>query len=213
MLEITSSQIQEFCQTSTELVAKISNIQFDINTVRTDILSIINDVPPIAKDGNAGLYTSVGLQYLDAANPYYDSVRGIFYVDDTHTLRLNSSSTKLWTKWNDLDDRVSYLKDPIYNLGLELYRTRILQAHPGMQSVKHIDYDWKYHIPVTTNTDSFLDYSGTRVHLPANGSAYIVNAGFMHTFNNLGTDMRIHYCGILNIANPGDRVVDINPIA
>ena len=49
-----------------------------------------------------------------------------------------------------------------------------------------------------------LEYENEKIHLPADGHAYIVNAGFMHSFCNGGSTPRYHYCGILSLSNRGD---------
>ena len=212
MLEITSSQLKEFCQTSTELVARVTDVFFDIEKYKNEVLSIVKEHPPQKKD-NESKYSALGLQYADVLDQYYDSIAGVFYVNEHHELILNSRSIKLWNNWNNLGERLSELYRPIYNIGLELFRTRILVADPGHDSIRHVDYDWRYHIPITTNEHCYLEYgNGEKIHLPADGHAYVVNAGFMHKFCNLGNTTRYHYCGIINIKNPGDGILNVDPL-
>lgn len=212
MLEITSSQLKEFCQTSTELVARVTDVFFDIEKYKNEVLSIVKEYPPQKKD-NKSKYSALGLQYADILDPYYDSIAGVFYVNEHHELILNSKSIKLWRNWNNLGERLSELSRPIYDIGLELFRTRILVADPGHDSIRHIDYDWRYHIPITTNEQCYLEYNnGKKIHLPADGHPYVVNAGFIHKFCNLGNTTRYHYCGIINIKNPGDKILNVDPL-
>lgn len=192
---IKGDEIEDFCN-SNKMFAKVIDHDHDISKY----LSIIEEFPyqPISKDSNP-YYESIGLQYSNPDSPYYDSVETVWYMDDRHTEIKNTESVLNWKSWNDLG-----LKLQLNNY--DLYRTRVLKAKPGCNSVWHIDYDWRYHIPLVTNKDCIIRYRDTEIHMPATGHAYINNAGFMHKFENKGNADRYHICGILNYNCKGDGI-------
>ncbi len=79
-------------------------------------------------------------------------------------------------------------------------RSRFAVLMPGFRTATHIDSDTDYtvriHIPIVTNPDSvFGVYRGkqlTELHLPADGRAWFVNAGYPHYVENRGTEPRVH---------------------
>jgi hypothetical protein len=79
-------------------------------------------------------------------------------------------------------------------------RSRFAVLMPGFRTATHIDSDTNYtvriHIPIITNPDAvFGIYRGkqlTELHLPADGRAWFVNAGYPHYVENRGTEPRVH---------------------
>lgn len=199
---ILDSEIRDFCK-SKELCARIKNVKFDIDKTKSELIDILMKVKPQGKDGSDG-YKALGLQYVDENNKYYDCVESTRYINELHTSEIEYRSFSDWYKWNDIGEQLFYLAKPIYNLNLKLYRTRILCAQKEYKSVKHIDYDWRYHIPIQTNEDCYIEYNYEKFHLPADGHAYLINAGFLHQFYNSGKTPRYHYCGILSLPCEGD---------
>ena len=195
MIDIKYEEIEEFCK-GTELCARlVDHIHYIDN-----IIPRVNP-KPIKKDGR-GKYAAVGLQYRDADDPYYDSVESIRYINDKHESVIETFPFTDWKQWNHMG---------LLFLGLryvenyhELYRSRFLVAEPDSVSVRHIDYDWRFHIPIQTNKDCMMHYDDCDIHMPADGHAYIINAGFMHKFSNFGKTDRWHFCGILPFECEGD---------
>ena len=202
MKNILKNQIKEFCK-STELCARVEDIKFDIETLKNDVLEIVKTNDLISKDKQSS-YKALGLQYRKEQDQYFDSVKTIRYIDENHKSIIETYPARLWNIWNDVGEKLKYVYKPIYELDIELYRTRLLLADGDYASLKHIDYDWRYHVPIMTNKECFLEYENEKIHLPADGHAYIVNAGFMHSFCNGGSTPRYHYCGILSLSNRGD---------
>lgn len=202
---ITKAEIKEFCS-SNRLCARIIDIHFDLGNTKSHIDSILKLHPPASKDKQSK-YKALGLQYADNANDFYECVETTRYFDaDNKIAVLETRSFSDFCYWNNLGEELSYLYQPIYNLGIQLYRTRILLANGDYSSVNHVDYDWRYHIPIQTNKDCHLIYTGLNktIHMPADGYAYILNAGFAHRFCNAGKEDRYHYCGILSLPCKGD---------
>lgn len=73
--------------------------------------------------------------------------------------------------------------------GLEPFRARIMQLESeGGEMPLHVDADneaWRLHIPIITNPDSFFEWQQEdgrveSVHLPADGSAWLVRVDILH---------------------------------
>lgn len=79
-------------------------------------------------------------------------------------------------------------------------RSRFAVLMPGFRTATHIDSDTDYtiriHIPLITNTDATFGIIKKgqlkQIHLPADGSAWFVNAGYPHFVENLGNQPRVH---------------------
>lgn len=79
-------------------------------------------------------------------------------------------------------------------------RSRFAVLMPGFRTATHIDSDTDYtvriHIPLISSHESVFGVvkNGltTELHLPADGSAWFVNAGFPHYVENRGTTPRVH---------------------
>lgn len=202
---IRKDEIKDFCN-SNSLCARITDIKFDLQDIKSDIDQILELNPPISKDRQSK-YKALGLQYADDSTNCYECVETTRYFDaDKKIAVIEKRSFKEFGHWNSLGEQLSYLFKPLDKLGIKLYRTRILLANGDYTSVNHIDYDWRYHVPIQTNKQCYLTYTDLdeNIHLPADGHAYILNAGFAHKFYNGGITDRYHYCGILDLPCIGD---------
>lgn len=202
---ITTKEIKEFTA-SNRLCARITDIYFDIEKVKQHIDKILETTPAISKDQQSS-YKALGLQYADDPDDIYESVETTRYFDaDNKVAVIEKRPFTDFRYWNQLGKETEYLCESLYNFDISLYRTRILLANSEYKSVNHIDYDWRYHVPIKTNDQCYLRYTDTQkeIHLPADGYAYILNAGFPHEFYNSGITDRYHYCGIMNIPCIGD---------
>lgn len=109
-----------------------------------------------------------------------------------------------------------YLEEVIDELvarDLSIYRARIMQlVNNGEEMPFHRDADketWRLHIPIRTNPDSFFEWrrkdgSVESVHLPADGSAYLVRVDLEHRAVNRSSDPvdRVH---LLMGVNPAPK--------
>lgn len=204
-VHITKNQVSSFCL-SEGRVAKITDSAIDIDKA----LSIIelSKKSFISKD-NYPEYKSLGLQFKDDdIEEYNSSCESIRYIDANHKIIINESDFKFWKNWNTLGQQLSFLRDGI---DIALFRSRLLTACGGYsyQSKIHIDYDWRYVVPLSTNDQCTITYTDENMefHLPADGSAYVFNAGFLHSFKNFGLTDRCHFIGILDIPNSGDNII------
>lgn len=207
MIEISKHEIRDFCN-SKELCARIVDIEFDLPNVQSKVKQILSETPAVGKDAQAG-YKALGLQYFNPEDRFYDCVASTRYINDQHVSVIESQPFSDWKQWNEQGLKLTELFHPVYDLGLALYRTRLLEAEPKFQSVTHIDYDWRYHVPIYTNEKATITFMDEVVHMPADGHPYLINAGFMHNYQNNGDETRVHFCGILSLPNEGDGLFDL----
>lgn len=90
----------------------------------------------------------------------------------------------------------TYIEELMSQFKATPIRARFVKLMPNDEVTAHIDYSPKYalkaHVPVYTNTDSFLCFEGHgEFHLDA-GTAYVVNTGVRHWAINRGNEARIH---------------------
>ena len=81
--------------------------------------------------------------------------------------------------------------------GLFPCRARLMLLKPGGSSAWHRDYpDWMYgvrlHIPVITNEQCLFETEEGSIHLPADGSTFLLKVNRMHRILNKGLSDRIH---------------------
>ena len=94
---------------------------------------------------------------------------------------------------------IPYTNSIISDLGL--YRTRVLRLMPGRCYSYHHDPTKRIHIPIITNTKSFLLINKEAIHLPADGNHYLIDTTQKHTAINASPEHlnedRIHIVGSL----------------
>ncbi len=83
----------------------------------------------------------------------------------------------------------------------EVHRVRVAIMEPGAWVSEHIDYNCDYsiriHIPLVTNSDCALSVRRRGeekeiLHMQADGSAWFINQGFLHSAWNKGATVRKH---------------------
>ncbi len=90
------------------------------------------------------------------------------------------------------------LLNHLESLGLNPRRARIIILKPSSKMVWHQDgspriYQARLHIPLVTNPQCYFENEFGKVHMPADGSGYIVHINNMHRAINLGDSLRIHF--------------------
>lgn len=86
--------------------------------------------------------------------------------------------------------------DQIRAIGLEPARVRLSLLKAGGQSTKHRDapegrYSIRLHIPIFTNPEAVFTCDDESAHMPADGSAYLLNVSREHQVFNRGTTDRV----------------------
>jgi hypothetical protein len=85
-------------------------------------------------------------------------------------------------------------------LPFRLYRTRLMTILPGFELPDpHIDgkTSVRLHVPIETNPTAWIQISGRRYYLPADGSGYLINTSRPHKVGNSGATPRTHLVSIL----------------
>ena len=76
-----------------------------------------------------------------------------------------------------------------------LVRSRVMRMKPKSCYYWHRDRAKRLHIPVITHDHCFLLLEDKKVHLPADGTAYVVDTTQYHTALNCSKIDRIHIVG------------------
>lgn len=89
--------------------------------------------------------------------------------------------------------------DYLEEQGWHTFRARVMTLLPGNPSNWHVDgYDnsMRYHIPLITNEQFYLQWRDVEgihsIHIPANGKGYFFRTDIQHQYINRGTEPRIH---------------------
>ncbi len=99
-----------------------------------------------------------------------------------------------WAKNSIIESVISQFKG-------EVHRVRVAIMEPGAWVSEHIDYNCDYsiriHIPLVTNSDCALSVRRRGeekeiLHMQADGSAWFINQGFLHSAWNKGATVRKH---------------------
>jgi hypothetical protein len=76
-----------------------------------------------------------------------------------------------------------------------LLRTRLMKMKPKTCYYWHNDRTKRYHIPIQTHEHCWLLLNDKKVHLPADGTAYVIDTTQKHTALNCSKVDRIHIVG------------------
>lgn len=174
------------------MFAKLDNFKADISKLKQHFLDNVTQVDPILYKDNEVKY--FGWSVLSRDGGLTDGVKRI----STKGPGMRGvTPTKICT---------GYLLEVIEDLksrGLGPYRARMMQLDTeGAAMPFHVDATketWRLHIPVITNEDSKFEWrreDGTieSVHLPADGSAWLVRVDVQHRAINTGKgeQSRVH---------------------
>ncbi len=152
------------------------------------------------------LYKQRYLTEIDTANVSQDINADKETTIFSRTKRLRKNSNK----YNPKADEYNYGKrnelvvgeiEKVLNMFKgELARVRFAYLAPNFSLKPHVDYDPSYitrfHIPLITNKKCLMGVKKRneeyRVHFPADGRVYFLNAGHIHWAENNSTVNRIH---------------------
>jgi hypothetical protein len=105
-----------------------------------------------------------------------------------------------YTEWDfcvNLFPKLDYTNEIIEELGM--YRTRVMKMAPKSCLSYHKDPTKRVHIPLITNTNTFLLVDKLAYHLTDDGSAYLVDTTKMHTAINASFVNRTHLVGVVDL--------------
>jgi hypothetical protein len=168
----------------------------DIKTIKTDIdieriyteleTFVLNEDKFQDQINDSYLSVQICLQGIDAEmDPYFGS-RTLKHITDEG---FDEEDFNVFL-FPELDYTNSIIED------LNMFRTRVMILKPKTCLSLHADPRKRIHIPIDTNENCFLMIDQYAHHLPADGSAYLVDTTKLHTPINasLGTN-RMHIVG------------------
>jgi hypothetical protein len=124
-------------------------------------------------------------------------------VSDEEQLRILSGflDRRFNTKTPIYDDYIDSIVSDLAaaHVSVERIRLVVLVPHPETAAYWHQDstpprhlFKLRLHVPIITNDRCFFEYKDKRVHLPADGSAYVIDVGVPHRVLNLSGENRYH---------------------
>lgn len=174
------------------------NFNFNIPKLQEDLSTLLTRVP-------IDEHNQVCLMHRDNCNnPYYfgcgSLTRDGNYSAGKQIKRTVIHEEKEFAIFNqDLENTYFYTIYKEINNHLKIVRMRIMALHQKCCLTWHRDFDKRIHIPIITDEKCKFVLEDTVFHLPADGSAYIIDTTKYHTVFNGSKIVRIHLvCSILN---------------
>ena len=133
-------------------------------------------------------YGGIGLQYAQGFDEYYDTLQDLMALQKVRPVADGD-----FRHINSIGERFKFVFDRFASEGIHLTRARLLIARPGHIHEPHFDYDFRIHIPITTNEKCQAIFGREIYHMPADGGSFLHNGYHQHTFRNFGETDRIHF--------------------
>jgi len=174
------------------MFAKLNGFSADVDRLKKHFLEEVTSVDPILyKDNNVKYY---GWAVLSRDGSLEDGIKRI--SANVKSVR-GVTPTKICSGY--LLEVIQRLKE----MGVAPYRARLMQLEAeGDEMPFHTDAakeTWRLHIPIVTNPDSLFEWRREdgeieSVHLPADGSAWLVRVDVNHRAINRskGQSSRVH---------------------
>lgn len=180
------------------------NLEFDINSIFSSVKSQLETIVPIevypgyggwsilSHDGGVKSGWNESAVVLDANNE----------MDVPQTIKkfesLNLPSTFEHTKPTSLfTEPIKNVTEVLAQQGYQIARLRLSFLKPHSNIYWHTDvnpsqYGVRLHIPLVTNDKCFFEYENEKLHLKADGSAYMIRVNKKHRYSNSGDSTRYH---------------------
>lgn len=165
-----------------EIVKKLSDYNFEFDKIKSDTLKIIEKYN----------YPQIGLTHSGKANTPEDKI-----IESTGSIMDRETKIK---KFEETDFTI--FNDEFKNTSLfEMYKSipnigrfRIMVMDGPKCYTIHRDLTKRYHFVLETNMDCLFLFPKLKqqYHIPADGSLYLVDTRYKHTFVNGSWDRRIH---------------------
>lgn len=160
------------------------------------ILSEIENIPKYRE--------SIALQSNgDISYPFYGIANQI-KIDDVERKKLSKIHKN--NNWNNdwKEENWNNMVHPIFNLpytnqiieDFKMKRARLLRIPPRSCYEWHTDREYRIHIPLKTNDNTFFIIGKNVFNLPADNCAYWANTKIGHTFVNASSETRLHLVGM-----------------
>jgi len=166
-----------------ELIKKLPEYKFDLESARTDVLSILkehNFIPQIGLTHSEKAITDKD-KILESTGSIYDFENGEhrFKETDFSIFNENYKNTYLYEMYK-----------AVPNIG----RFRIMMLDGPRCYTIHRDLSKRYHFVIDTNPDCLFLFPGVSqmIHIPADSHLYLLDTRYRHTFVNGSKLRRIH---------------------
>ncbi|WP_201276831.1 hypothetical protein [Microbulbifer sp. ALW1] len=197
-------------ETNEIMFAKVKNFHVDIKKLQQQFNDNISNEPSTPYRDNNIEY--IGWAVTSRDGSLNDGVRRISSNDKNN--KRGKEKTKICNGY------LNEVLQSIKSKNLQPYRARIMQLKSnGKEMPFHVDEKkeaWRLHIPINTNPESYFEWrrkdgSIERVHLPADGSAWLVRVDVEHRATNLDPDNknRVH---LLMGLNEPPKLEQIKPL-
>ena len=185
---ISSKRLEDLYFNSGFVYEKIDT-GFDIPSLVSVHTEISKSVDSIQKDNNEK-YAGYGLQSDDLSDLYYGALQQTRVHAKDHSY-IEIKQFRFHETRNSLGDKFICVFE---KFPFSLFQGRVLITKPGCQIPTHNDGKFRLtlHVPILTNPQCSFEIGGDSLHLPADGSSYILNTRLEHSFTNQGTTARVH---------------------
>ena len=165
------------------IINKITTINFDFERIKTEVYSILdehNNIPQI------------GLTYSGRAITEQDKI-----LDSVGSIKDYETNARNFNERDFVHFNEKYIDTELYNLYNALGsigRFRIMNMSGPSCYTIHKDLTKRYHLVIDTNENCLFLFPslGKMMHIPADGSLYLVETRIPHTFVNGSRSRRIH---------------------
>lgn len=197
------------------LCGRVAGLRFDINELASYYDNVVSHAPATQYFDNNAAYDGWSLTSRDGS--ISDGVKQISRSKTAHPIdsRRGTRPTALCT------DVPMNVLNTIRALEIGPFRARIMRlANEGMSMKFHRDAQkesWRLHVPIYTNPASFFEWDlgsipTTRIHFPADGSAYLVRVDLLHRAVNQCADAAIRVHMIMSLAQVPSRRIFSDPV-
>lgn len=174
------------------MFAKLANFQVDVAQLQNHFHSYVEQQPSTAYRDNRVDYIGWAVTSRDGST-----------VDGVRRIAPKTGSTRGVTPTDVCHGYLAETMQRLSESGTKPYRARIMQLESERGEMPfHVDSrqeTWRLHIPIITNANSFFEWqradgSTESVHLPADGSAWLVRVDISHRAVNRSAEPshRVH---------------------
>ena len=183
---------------------KIRNLKFNAHLMRAALRKILKIQVFDDGGGEVKYISGISLNRIpnDKKSTKGKNVWGRYWTKPNHTSkeveRADFIDEEAYKEFIE-DFKETYF-EYIYNVLSKRYqlgRVRILKKEPRSTLSWHRDPEPRLHIPIFTNLGSRIVVKDEAIHMPADGSVWIINATQYHTAFNGGEEDRVHIVATL----------------
>lgn len=188
------------------MIAEKLEVRFDIKRLQNYFNTQVKTFEPVFQNEMFG-----GWSILSTSGDYRDGFQQphpfYFYnqASGKYELDYERAHREIGFTWPEMHvnltqvgtDYITEVIEIIRRLGLKPHRARWTWIPPNSTTTWHRDvwessYGVRLHIPVITNPECLFETEEGSVHMPADGSCYLVAVNCLHKAYNHGNEDRVH---------------------